>query len=546
MISRTNKDLSRYGVAVVFLVGMLISLAAGGCDNPLAEEPTSFVGPDNFYNDQADAERALAGAYNQIRQGAFGGYIGSYQWLRLTDKPTAEMTGLGDHENIVDEWRWSPSDIERNVLVLTWNAAYEGVNSANAVIDRVPGIEGMDSKIKDQMVAEAKFIRGIHYYYLSGFWGSVPIKRNETTSLTGLEKAKAPEDSVYMFAIKNLEEAIPDLPPNNEPGRATKAAAQTLLAKMYLQRGALDAENGLPPERQIAQPGDNEAALDLLNQVIQSGKYQLPMDVVAQYNDLFWDETSGGTNPEIIFAYSQDLTKGPGSGGLPSLMGSDTGGGVLSSWHSNSVGQASVLFYDSMKESGDLRAQVTFLEVIPRSGGREPIVYDRDDYENDGYKEDLPVFKKYTKAEEGNADNNDWIILRYADVLLMKAEAINEINNGPTGEAYAAINRIRERAGLDPVSGLSYEEFREEVYVQRRRELVVEGHGWHTLQRFFEIGTRRVRECAEIDAQFPRSTNFCPQIERLQIDEPQDRLYPIPTAVMSRNPKLTQNPYYLE
>lgn len=309
---------------------------------------------------------------------------------------------------------------------------------------------------------------------------------------------------------------------------------------MYLQRGALNADNGLPSERQIAQPGDYQETVDLLDEVIESGKYELPMDVVEQYNDLFWEE-EGPTNPEIIFAYPHDTEIQTGRTALPSLVGSDTGGGVLSSWHSNSTGQAGVTFYDSMVESGDLRAQVTFLEEIPRQD-QEPVVYDRNDYENDGYIEHTPVFRKYTKAESGEIDANDWIILRYADVLLMKAEALNEVNNSPTGEAYDAINLIRERAGLDPVSGLSYEEFREEVYTQRRRELVLEGDGWHTLQRFFDIGTQKVRECAEINSQFPGK--LCPQLDRLEIDDPRDRLYPIPTAAIARNPELEQNPGY--
>jgi hypothetical protein len=542
MLLRNEMTISKHGSVVLLTSVLLLGLLLVGCDSVLQEQPTSFVGPDNFYQSEDDAERALAGAYSLISQNAFGGYIGSYQWLRMTDKATAEMTGLGDHENLMEEWRWGPSTSERNVFVLTWNAAYEGVNAANAVINRVPDIPEMSEAAKRQMVAEARFIRGIHYYYLAGFWGNVPIKREETTSLTGLRRPNASEDSVYTFAINNLEEAIPNLPDDNDPGRATRTAAQTLLAKMYLQRASLNADNGLPAERQIAQSGDYQAALDLLNEVIQSNKYQLPTDVVEQYNDLFW-EPQGGVNPEVIFSYQWDPAKGSYSGGLPSLIGSDTGGGVLASWHSNSVGQAAVTFYDNMVSSGDLRAQVTFLEEIPRLD-QTPVVYSRADYENDGYKEDLPVFRKYAKAPTSNLEDNDYVILRYADVLLMKAEAVNEINDGPTTEAYGPLNQIRQRAGLGSVSGLSYEEFREEVYTQRRRELILEGHGWHTLQRFWDIGTQKVRDCAEIDSQFPPSTKFCPQLDRLEIDDPKDRLYPIPTAAISRNPQLTQNPGY--
>lgn len=537
---------STYRPAVILSVSLLLlSLAFVGCDNVLQEKPTSFIGPDNFYRNKADARRALAGAYSQIRQGAFGGYIGSYQWLRMVAKPLADLNGLGDHKNgPFDAWQWGPAATERNVFIATWNAAYEGINAANAVVNRVPGVDGMSEQLKAQYVAEAKFIRGIHYYYLTGFWGGVPIKRDETTSLGGLEKPNASEDSTYIFAINTLESAIPDLPADNQDGRATKTAGQALLAKLYLQRAALNAENGLPSERQIAKSGDYQRVVELTNAVINSGKYSLPMDVVDQFNDLFWEEQGSTNNPEIIFDYQQDLTKGPWAGGLPNLIGSDTPS-TLAAWHSNSVGQAGIFFYDSMKEDDDLRAQVTFLEELPKASG-DNVFYNREDYEADGYKEDVPVFRKYAKAEEegGSQDNNDWIILRYADILLMKAEALNEINDGPTAEAYDLVNRIRERAGLDPVSGLSYEGFREEIYTQRRRELVLEGHGWHTLQRFFEIGTERVRECSAFDAQFPPSTTFCPQQDELEIEDPKDRLYPIPAAAFARNPQLKQNSGY--
>jgi hypothetical protein len=126
----------------------------------------------------------------------------------------------------------------------------------------------------------------------------------------------------------------------------------------------------------------------------------------------------------------------------------------------------------------------------------------------------------------------------------MKAEALNEVNDGPTSEAYAAINKVRERAGLEPLSGgMDYEAFREAVYTERRKELVAEGHGWHTMQRFWDVATRRVREHAEFDAQFPPERWFGPRLDMLEID-PRDRLFPIPASAINRNPELTQNPGY--
>ena len=535
------------------LIGMaLLTVTLTGCEGLLTEEPTSFVAPENFYRNEGDALSALAGAYNQISQGAFGGYIGSYQFIRMTDKPSGEYTGLGDHENLHDWWQWGPAAAERNVIFLSYDAAFEGINAANAVIDNVPSIEEMDAQLKTQMVAEARFLRALHYYYLVGLFGGVPIIQNETSAITGLQRERAPENRVYTFLIDELGQAISNLPLDNEQGRATKGAAQTLLTKVYLQRGSLNGNNGpLPPERQIAQPEDFQRAVDVAQEVIDSGKYELPSDVIAQFNDLFVDEASGGANPEIIFALQQEPGKGAGTFGMPCLLSSDSSGEPLvgASW--NSAGQSTMTFFQSF-EDADLRKEVTFLLETPdEQGGTvkynlgdDPFNPDPEQYETDGYKEDVPVIRKYVQAEVFPCDDeNDVVILRYADVLLMKAEALNEVNNGPTPEAYDAINQVRERAGLDPLSGLSYEAFREAIYMERRKELILEGHGWHALTRFWDIATRKVREAAEFDALFPRNTNFGPDLDRLSIND-HERLWPIPQAAIGRNPSLSQNPGY--
>lgn len=535
----------------LYLVMLIALLGGTGCTDALTEHPSSFVGPDNFYNNREDAMSALAGAYHEISPGHFSGYIGSYQFVRMTDKPTGEYIGLHDHENIHDWWQWGPATSERNVVFQAYDVAYEGVNAANAVIDNIPNIEALDAGERDLMVAEARFIRALHYYYLVGLYGGVPIVEHETRALTGLQRARAAEDSVYMFIIDDLEAAVDVLPRDHVQGRATKGAALTLLSKIYLQRGSLNAESGLPAERHIAQSGDFQMAADLAQQVIDLGKYTLPMDVVAQYNDLFFEEVSGGANPEIIFAYQQTPGKGAGTSGRPCLFASDDAGAPMvgASW--NSAGQSSLTFFQAF-EDADLRKEVVFLLEMPNEQGGistynigDPFNPDPALYENDGYIEDVPVIRKYVQAEvPACEDANDFIILRYADVLLMKAEALNEANRGPTGEAYNAINQVRERAGLDPLGGLSYEEFREALYIERRKELILEGHGWHTMNRFWSIAKRRIIEAAELDAQHPRSATFGPDLEQLEIDDPTDRLWPIPEAAIGRNPALVQNPGY--
>jgi hypothetical protein len=539
-----NTSMSRLIVPFV-LVAVLLT----GCDNVLQEEPTSFIGPDNFYRNAEDALAALSGAYSEISSGSFGGYIGSYQFMRHFEKPSPEVgVGTNTPEFILDEFTWTPDATERGALPEFYASAYQGIKAANAVIDNVPGIENMDTQLQTRIIAEARFLRALHYYHLVGVFGGVPLYAEEIRSLDNIAKPRAPEDSVYIFIIDDLEQAIPDLPVASVYGasqkeRASKGAAQTLLAKTYLQRGSLNPDNGpLPPEREIAQPGDYQAAATLLQEVIDSGEYSLPDDLVTQYTALFIEEEPGAVNPEIIFALQSDPAVGYTSS-APCLTISEVAGSELAgaSWNQHT---SELPFFTSFEDE-DLRKDVTFLLEFPNEAG-EVVTYDIDNVEGDGVPEDSPPFRKYSKAAPGEqcADDNDWIILRYADVLLMLAEALNEVNQGPTPAAYDAINQVRERAGLDPLSGLDYASFREAVYTENRKELVAEGQGWWTMNRFWDIAERRIREHAEFDAQFPPERQFGPRLDRLAIEAPKHRVFPIPSSSISRNPQLTQNPGY--
>jgi hypothetical protein len=279
-----------------------------------------------------------------------------------------------------------------------------------------------------------------------------------------------------------------------------------------------------------------------VQKIIDSDQYTLPSNVRQQYKDLFIDKTSSGRNPAVIFALVNDPDVGPRTG-LPCLAVSSAAGPELAGNAWNQY-HASLPFYRSFSDK-DLRKKVTFLTEF-KNGAGKVVKFGVPNIADDGIPEDGPPIRKYTKASpQGTCnDDNNWIVFRYADVLLMKAEALNEVNHGPIGEAYSAINKVRKRAGLDPLSGLSYEEFRKAVYTARRKELVGEEQGWFTLQRFWDIATSRVRKNAEFDAKYPPERRFGPDLDKLDIQDPRDRLLPIPAAAIDRNPKLKQNPGY--
>ncbi len=543
-----NISMERFPFILMLAAVFVSVLMLPACDSALEEEPTAFIGPDNFYRNAEDALAALSGAYNEISSGSFGGYIGSYQFMRHFEKPGPEVgVGTNTPEFILDEFTWSADATERGALPQFYASAYRGIKAANAVIDNVPGIEDIDPTLQSRIIAEAKFLRALHYYHLVGVFGGVPLYVEEIRSLDNIARPRASEDSVYIQVIQDLEQAIPDLPVASVYGaankeRASKGAAQTLLARTYLQRGSLNPNNGpLPSERQVAQPGDYQAAANLLQEVIDSGEYSLPLDVVSQYSALFIDEVPG-VNPEIIFALQSDPAVGYTSQ-APCLTISEVAGPELAgaSWNQHT---SELPFFMSFEDE-DLRKDVTFLLEFTNEAG-ELVTYDIDNVEGDGIPEDSPPFRKYSKAAPGQRcdDDNDWVIFRYAEVLLMLAEALNEANQGPTAQAYDAINQVRERAGLAPLAGLDYASFREAVYTESRKELVGEGHGWWTMQRFWDIAERRIRANAEFDAQFPPERQFGPRIDMLALEAPKHRVFPIPASALSRNPLLIQNPGY--
>jgi hypothetical protein len=138
--------------------------------------------------------------------------------------------------------------------------------------------------------------------------------------------------------------------------------------------------------------------------------------------------------------------------------------------------------------------------------------------------------KLWDKSSKTNGGEGTSIpILRYADVLLMYAEALNEANSGPTPEAYDALNKVRQRAGLDKLSGLTYQAFKEAVWLERRLELVFEGS-----RRFDLVRTGRLLDAVKAETSFGRN----PTIEPFHV------LLPIPQTDRDSNPKLTQNPGY--
>ena len=290
-------------VRALAVVGALA--LTGACENDLTEVPYSFVAPENFYRNADDALAALSGAYDgfQADVDALGiddtEYYGRHYWM-LVDYPTETMTlrlGATNERTMPDVYTVTPS---HNYVIGVWQSAFHAVNRANSVIDNVPGIQNMDAALQGRIVAEAKFLRAYHYFNLVRLFGDVPLYLQETKSLQDIQRARSPQAEVYQAIISDLEQAVPALPARytgRDVGRVTSGAARALLAKVYLQYGAVG--------------GGGAAAFTQAErwarEVVASSQYQL----LPSYASIF--SQTNENNAEVIFDIQN--TRQPGAGG---------------------------------------------------------------------------------------------------------------------------------------------------------------------------------------------------------------------------------------
>jgi len=534
----------------------LKTTAAIGCvmlaacsDAFLTEAPLDFVGPTNFYGNAADAIAATNAAYASFvtlpSPLSNDGYYGR-NFMMVVEYPTEAMTNrlsAGNERSLFDNFN-PVMNSAHPYLATIWQSAYAGINRANTVVDRVPSVP-MDTVLRKRLVGEAKFLRALHYYNLAGLFGGVPLRLTETVGLNELESPRARADSVYLQIVRDLEDAILVLPERsqqavNDYGRVTRGAARTMLAKVLLQAAATD----------NAPASSYTRAAELLRLVIASGEYSLDVN----YRSLF-----DGTNEksrEIIFALQHVRVDGAG--------------GRLSKWLSPLPRSGSNLFPGALTHfsvewpflqsyhPSDVRREGTWLLSFPQDGNTItfpmtlPTASAARAALNDAYGGQTggPVPRKYidfggTEGSEGI----DYVLLRYADVQLMLAEAVTAAS-GPTSEAYGAVNAVRARAQVPAlIGGLESGAFRDSVFVQRRFEFVMEGHGVFDSRRNWTWAKARVAAnmaltgSSGVGINRTSFTSLVPKLNSAPIPD-RWRLFPIPLRAIELNKRLAgqQNP----
>ncbi len=466
--------------------------------------PDSFVTEENYFITQDDAVASVTAVYASLsldpgEQSLFGRNL-----YFLTDMGSDyAAAGVSATNPQVRAMSALTHDATTDRVQVAWRQIYAGINRANVSIDNIPKVSG-NEVIKTRLINEAKFIRGLLYFQAVRLWGGVPIVLHEATSieLGGLKTNRATVEEVYTQIVKDLTdaEALPAVYTAADAGRATSGAAKAILAKVYLTRK--DWPNAISKSREVINGGYGYALFE-------------------EFQDIFTKTKKNGK--EHIFSVQFEPNQaGNGSSGSTFQATSFTG---FTATEPADIISDVALFYD-IYAAGDKRRDVSYAKQLlnPATGAL--------------YTFPKPIFKKYLDltnlATPANVSIN-FPVIRYADILLSLAEAINE-QSGPTAESYELINQIRRRAfgkaittpdATVDLTGLNQATFRAAIQEERKKEFVQEGQRWFDLVRWGTL----VTEVKKVTAKNSVS-------ER-------NNLYPIPQSERNINPDgLPQNPGY--
>jgi hypothetical protein len=493
----------------------IAQLALTGCID-LDEEPKSFISSDQFFQTQADAVAGVNSIYFRLNSTGQTPYhiLFSTGMEMMTDdvQPGPGATNADVRSQSV----LSHSSTGLRVREI-WQQHYDAINRANIAIDRIPGVE-MDATLRTRLTLEAKFLRALFYFNLVRLYGDVPLILHETTSLSpqDLYVDRVPAEQVYQQIIQDLKDAegLPNEPFSTggakytaaDAGRATGGAAKSLLSKVYLTLY------------------DYANAITKSNEVI-TGPYGYAL--FANYAHAFLPANKNGV--EHIFS-AQFESNADSHGNNQAMREAPTG---IPGLNGNFAEQPMPGVYE-LYSPNDKRRDVTFItSIVSPANGQTYQLTVKDP--TTGKTKPNPHFNKWwDPAQAGNLSQSaaNVSILRFSDVLLIHAEAVNE-KDGPVAAAYASYNKVRKRAGLENLTpGLTQAQFRDSLRVDRRLEFVFEYSRWFDLIRY--------KPLTGPDSYLIKSLHAVGKTNASQ----KHYLYPIPQQEIDNNPKLQgkQNP----
>lgn len=444
-------------------------LLSSGCD-VLNVEPTDTIPASSAFKDKAGIERGILGSYSSLQSLSYYGrafYISSDLAAdNLTHPVDATNTDYGEIDN-------NAILPENGAVEGLWAAMYDGINVANNVIAKVPGMSDMTPAEKNEAMGELYFLRALNHFNLVNFFGAVPVKTGPTVGVGKLDAGRDSVSDVFNQIIEDLTFAEKNLSPSASlKVRASKYAATALLARVYLYKGEYD------------------SAWIKADDVIANGGYTL----LNNFSDIFSGDGSKETIFEIDFS---DVSRNRiAEYNLPKVLNG----------RREVAPSASIL---TAFEPMDKRFKTTIIDTIWNITPTDTTFITGNQYAN-----------KYNDLNKG-ADNV--IVLRLAEMYLIRAEAEAHKTTPNTTAVASDIDVIRNRAGLLPTTAIAVEDLLLAIEKERRVEFAFEGQRWFDLVRT------------------GRATAVLPDVTNLN-----KTLFPIPLSETQTNnsPEMIQNPGY--
>lgn len=485
---------------------MLSLVACGACTDFLEESDPSNFTQENYFQSAEQARSIVNAIYADFRYAADNDYGGN-PYL-MTDFMTGlSGTRVGQNQNI-NKVRMCINDSDNSYSESWWNYPYRAIANANLAITHIPNIE-MDATEKSKCLGEAYFLRAYNYLNLVRLFGSVPLVLVPVdASSPELYPQQASVESIYAQIVNDLQEAEKSsLPWTDSSGRVTMAAIKSVLAQVYMTMAGYPLQAGSEYY---------ELAAAKAKEVIDSGACSL----FTSYDDLHSEAMENQKEHILMIQYkSSVVANGFQTVYLPYNL--------------------DISYYST--EDGGIYALDEFIDTYEEGDKRteeKAFYYTKYTSNTDRTKEvnfgSYYIYKFFdTDANLNTAQSSlNYPLLRYADILLLYAEAANEAEGRPSMDAYNCVNEIRQRAGLQLLSGLSQSQFREAVWKERYHELAYENKIWFDMAR-----TRKVLnlKTGAFDDYVGHQFTYGPILQE------KDLLFPIPTSEINSNENLNQN-----
>lgn len=498
----------KYTIVHLSVVFLFVTFASGCKKDFLTEKNLSAITQENYFTTATQAQAAVNGIYPALQTfTSEEGFIGEAVWASI-EMPVGHLIPQGSSQNNSGLARHSNSPNEP-VFKTLWVGFYNGIANANLCIEKIPGIT-MNETTRKNLMGQSYFLRAFYYYQLVRLYGDIPLITSSVNfSSADLYPERTAKEKVYDLIISDLKEAENSgMPAFEKTGKASSGSAKSLLASVYLTMAGSPLNKG---------QAYYQLAADKAKEVIDGGYYSL-FDNYAYLHDrahknqgelIFQVQYASGVKTNRITEF---IT--PSQAGI-SKLNSELGAVIPRNE------------FVASYEPNDKRAQEKqffFSQDFAKGSSTRLVKFGQ-----------YALYKFYLTEAAGitgdmNSDEN-WTLLRLPEVMLIYAEASNELN-GPTQKAFDQINLIRARASLPVLTGLSKDQFREAIWKERYHELAFENKAYFDIQRTQKVYNLKMNSFEDVLSFINESgTKFNQQY----------LLWPIPQSEIDANKKLTQN-----